>query len=130
MKLEKVDQIKELLDTAKRLRNIVPQYREAIKDSRCDKHNLTFNYGSDSFSAFRATVGLECYLGYYGSSSCSTYGSVDSKRVQPLLIRYLNNHMEQAFNEMADMAESDAAKIKAEAQKEIDAAISMLESIT
>lgn len=130
LKLEKMDEIRTLLDVSKRLRSIVPKYREAIADSRCDKHGLTFNAGSDSFSAFKCTIGLECYTGYYGSSSCGTMGSVDSKYAQKFLIKYLNKHMQEVFDEMADYAESSAAELKAEAQKEIDSAIHVLESIS
>jgi hypothetical protein len=128
MKMEKFEEIKALLDTAKRLRGIVPNYREAIKDSRCDKHDLKFSLGSD-FSVFAVKVGLSCYTGYYGSSSCSSMTSVGGVHAQEFLVGALNRHMETILNTMAELAEQKAQKFKAEAAKELQEANSVLDSL-
>jgi len=105
---EKLDEVRNLLDTAKRLEGIVPKYREAISDSRCDKHNLTFAAGSD-MSVFLVQVGLTCYTGYYGNSGCSTMTSVDKGLAQKYLVGALNLRLESILKDMAMLARKDGA---------------------
>ena len=128
MKAEKLDEVRALLDNAKRLEGIVPKYREAIKNSSCDKHQLAFSAGSD-MSVFCVQVGLTCYTGYYGNSSCSRMTTVENPTAQKYLVAALNKHMEMILNTMASLVRADAAKLKAEAQREIDAAAQLLKEI-
>jgi hypothetical protein len=128
VKTERFDEIKKLLDAAKRLDSIVPSYNECLKDSRCDKHDLKFSAGSD-MSVFMVQVGLTCYTGYYGSSSCGTLTSVDKALAQEFLVGALNKRMNSILADMADLARIKAAKMKAEAQKEIDAAVAVMNEL-
>jgi len=129
MKLEKLDEVRSLLNVAKRLRDIIPQYKKTISDPQCDKHDLKFAGGSD-FKAFTCKIGLECYTGYYGNSSCGTMGSIPESYAQKLLIAALNKNMQLILDDMAQAAEDEARKLKQEAEKEIAEANAVLASLT
>jgi len=66
------------------------------------------------------------YTGYYGSSRCSTFLQLNSVDCERYLIKYLNDNKQELFTAMAEMAKSDALKMKNEAQSEIDNAIKLL----
>lgn len=114
----KIDEIRSLKTTSTTLRNLRPRYIEKIKDSSCDKYDLKFG-GDDRFAVFKTTVFLDCHLGYYGNSSCSSMGSVDNTTATRLLNKALNKHMVIILEAMADFADSEALALTAEAEKEL-----------
>lgn len=128
MKTETIDEIKGLLDAAKRLRNILPDYTKCIADPNCDKHDLSFTMGKDS-TIFQATANLSGYRGYYGNSSCSPLASIQQPIAQKYLVRALNKNMELILNTMAELVEADAAKLKEAAQKELDTLNEMVSTL-
>lgn len=128
MKLEKLEQVRSLLRSAKTLKTIEASYLEKIKDSSCDKHNFKFG-GDDRFSVFQVNVFLDVHTGYYGNSSCSSMGSVDKEHARRFLNASLNKHRTLILQTMAEFAEQEAATLKDEAVKEIASAQTMLDSI-
>lgn len=118
--MQNINDITKLNASAKLLSELRPKFLEAIKKDSCDKHNMAFG-GDDRFSVFSVKVFLDCHTGYYGNSSCSSMGSIDSAIAQRLLNKALNSMMPQVLEAMAKAAREEAATLTAAAQKEIDA---------
>lgn len=123
-----IETIRAYKQAANTLKTLRPKYIEEIKDSRCDKYDMKFG-GDDRFSVFKCTVFLDCHTGYYGNSSCSTKGSVDSKLAGELLNAALNKHMELILNTMAEIAEKHATKLTGKAEEEIAQLQSLIDSV-
>lgn len=128
MKLEKLERIKTLMSHAKTLRKLPDTYLSESSKSQCDKHGLMFG-GDQRFSVFKATVFLDAHLGYYGSGSCSRMASLDDKDCGRYLNAALNIHRDAILATMADCAEREAASLRIEAEAEIAAARTLLDSI-
>jgi hypothetical protein len=124
----KIDEIKTLKTTSQFLRGLRGRYIEKIKESSCDKHNMEFG-GDDRFSIFKTTIFLDCHLGYYGNSGCSSMGNVDAKIATNLLNRTLNKHMTLILETMADFAAKDAASLTDLAEKELAAMQLLIDSV-
>ena len=118
MKLESIEEVKRLMDVARRLRNIVPSYEQAIKAPKCDKHDLRFG-GDKRFSCFTVKeVSLTSYLGYYGDSGCGTHGSIYGNLTAQFNYA-INKYRNQILEAMAECAENEARKLRATAEAEI-----------
>lgn len=127
MKLENLARVRELLQHSKKLKTLIPEYQKVIGGS-CDKYALKFG-GDDRFSVFKTQVFLDCHTGQYGSSSCSTFCSIDSKDAQEFLNQALNKNMRLILEDMAGFAEKKALDLKVKAESELKVAQDMLASI-
>lgn len=124
----KIDEIRKLKNASTLLKNLYPNYREKIKDSSCDKYALKFG-GDDRFSVFKATVFLDCHIGYYGNSSCSRMGDLDNTLASSLLNRALNRHMVLILETMAEFAAEDASELVVKAEEELASLQSLIDSV-
>jgi hypothetical protein len=113
-----IDSIRAFKRASDTLKNLRAKYLEAIKKEHCDKYAMKFG-GDDRFSVFKCTVFLDCHTGYYGNSSCSSLGSVDSALAPKLLNAALNKHMNLILSTMAEIAEEQASKLTEKAEAEI-----------
>lgn len=108
----------------KALRKLWPDYIEAAKAGSCDKYGFGWNT-DDRFSLFACSVSLDNWTGYYGSSSCSTLGSVGNTDLfKTYFIKWLDNNTSKMLQEIADAIEKDSSVAKqariAELQAELD----------
>jgi len=129
MKMENVKKIKELFKLSKHLKNFINNYNRVTSEKSCDKHNFEFRKLDSNFQVFCAEISLMAYTGYYGSSSCSTFLDLNSVDCEKYLIKYLNDNKQELLNAMAEMAESDALKMKNDARLELDSAYTLLNEL-
>lgn len=127
MKLENLARVRELLRQSKTLKTIIPEYQKVIGGT-IDKYALKFG-GDDRFSVFKTTVFLDCHTGAYGSSSCSTFRSINNEDAREFLNQALNKNMKLILEDMADFAEKKALALKVQAEAELKVAQDMLDSI-
>lgn len=119
LETKNIEKIKALRAAAQTLRGTYPKYIEKIKDSSCDKHQLSFKNGDSRFTAWKCEVSLTAYTGYYGNSSCSTFGSVDNALVKDALNAFLDSRMKELLEYMAVHIDAQANAIADKARKEI-----------
>ena len=119
---DKCGQIKKLRNFASSLRGAVTHWEEKYEaDAHCDKKAFGFRLGNEdrSTNAFTATVRLESYAGYYGSSSVSRVYSFDKAFIDRYFAAALNDHKQAIFDSMAALAERDAAEMVSDAREEV-----------
>ena len=120
MKQDNLDKLKALRRFAESAKTFWPRYRKAISNPSCDKHQARFN-GDDRFTVFLLKNLRFCALtGYFGNSGCSTFGGMDSGLAEKYLPEAMTALAPQLFEKMAELAEADAAKLNADAQKELE----------
>tara|TARA_B100000678_G_scaffold281846_1_gene280126 strand:+ start:580 stop:1020 length:441 start_codon:yes stop_codon:yes gene_type:complete len=127
---EKCGEIQNLRAMAKGLRGASVWWSEKYaSDPHCDKKHFGFRPGAADrgLAAFTATVNLEAYAGYYGSSSVSRVLSLDDKLIGRYFAAALNQHRQAIFDTIAELAENDASKLVAEAREELSRITDMLE---
>lgn len=130
MKTENIVKIKSLKTRSKILKSFHSDYEEKTEDPDCDKHNIGFKLGqSDRFNVFNVPVTFECYTGYYGSSSCSTFRAMESKEIQPYFVKVLNKLQKEIFQMMAKEMERDSSELKEAAYKEVEELKKLIEGV-
>lgn len=104
---------------AKSLRTLEARHTEATKRSEIDKYNFGFNVDS-RFQVLQVNLGLHAYTGKYGSSSCYTFGSMqsDSADLKHAMTAWANKNRDLILNGIADelVALADTEMEAAEAQ--------------
>lgn len=128
MNLESLARAKGLLQTSQKLEGIIPAYVKKASDSSCDKHSLIFG-GDDRFAVFKTTVFLDCHIGYYGNSSCSTLCSIPQDDAKKLLNKALNKHMKLILDTMAQYAKDEALALKGKAEEELAKAAQLISEL-
>jgi len=126
MNLDKVKQLKNLVNAAKSLKTLAVDYGEVIKDSRCDKHAFCFG-GDDRFAVFSTKIFLDCHTGYYGNSSCSTFRSIPNDIAQRALNKVLNRNRNRILDEMAEAIMDEARAAHGAAKQELQSFTQALE---
>jgi len=127
--LVKLDKIKSLLKDSETLSTLTSKFHEAISKSNCDKHGLAFNADS-RHSILCANVSLTGWTGYYGSSSCSTFVHLQSEKdCHEFFVKALNKNMKLILDDMAKFAKDEAISLKTAAEKEINDASEILNSL-
>lgn len=56
--MENVDKIEKILRTGNSIKNGIAQYKEVIKDLRCDKYQMKFN-GDSRFSSAKVSISVD-----------------------------------------------------------------------
>lgn len=126
--MRKLEEIKDLLRAAK-IRTLPDEYFKQIREkSSIDKRDLKFG-GESRFSVFRTDTVLTCYTGNYGSSSCGTFMTIDSRLAGEALDYYLNKNMGAVLAGMADYLEAKAAGLVGQAEKELADQQAILDAI-
>jgi len=75
-------------------------------------------------------VSFDCYVGYYGNSSCSEPFSVsEPDSVKKAFLLTINKHKWEILNEMADHLMSEADALRDSAEVEIADVQALLDSI-
>lgn len=120
MNLTNVDTIQKLMRDSSTLRTALTKYKEATAPSHIDKHAFVFKEGSsDRFRCFQLSAYLEGYTGAYGSSSCYTFLSLDSGKVNEVFAEYLEDNKEAILQELSTRLKVKAQRLVANAEKEI-----------
>lgn len=119
MDTKALDKIQALRRNATAFETFWEAFRKCIADPRVDKHTAGFN-ADNRFRSFGITVGFDNCTGIYGSSSCSTFMSCDSALANEYLTKALNVHSEAIFATIGKLMRADAAKLTADAEKEIE----------
>lgn len=125
------------MDTIKALRHFATSaegfwsaYDEKVSDARCDKYEATFN-GDSRWVVFKTKqpVQFNAHLGYYGNSSCSTFGSLNEELANRYFVCAINDLKREIFARMAVHAKADAAKLVSDAEAELDKLRRLLDSV-
>ena len=96
-------------------------YDKTTAPGKCDKHGALFQ-GDNRFTLFAVTykIRFDAHTGYYGSSSCSTFGGLfEEALIDTYFKQALNVHKRAIFKTMSDLAKQDAARISDAAQDEL-----------
>lgn len=102
------------------LRNKYTEYLEKISDIKCDKFGFKFN-GDNRFSSFTINVSLDSYTGYYGNSGCSQFLYFrEPEIVKRAFVIYLNKHIKEILDGMADIIEKEYAEEKEKYIKDLE----------
>jgi len=123
-----LQEVKVLNGVAEKLATFKDRYIKETKESRCDKYERKFN-GDSRFSVFSVKANLCCHTGYYGSSSCSTFSSIDNTIAQKHFSKYLNKNMDEIISWMSESIAEEAASLTNEARKELEENMEFLKSI-
>jgi len=117
--MENTQKIKKLNDCAKSIIKGMVAYDEQKKRSDCDKFWMGFNK-DDRFSAHKGIlVRVDSWLGYYGSSSCSTVLHLDNNVFEEHFLKVLNRRFRELMEETAESIEKEAKTYKENALKEL-----------
>ena len=129
MKQEALDRMKKLNAFARAAEDFWPAYDKRVSDPKCDKYEAQFN-GDSRFRVFglKAPVQFNALTGYYGSSGCSTFGSLDDELANKYFWKALNTFKREIFGEMAKRAKADAAQLAGDAAKELKLLQEMVEA--
>lgn len=121
MKADEILEIKRDVETIREFIN--GGYEKYLKEhSECDKHNRGFNKDS----RFPATVerhymSFDSWKGDWGNSNCYTWLSIhDGKLFWKCFDEYINAHLLQVMNGVADLMAEEAKKNVDELIKERD----------
>lgn len=131
MELENLEKIRSLNGCAKAFSTYWKEWSEKyVSDPKCDKKHASFTNRDARFTVFRFDVLFSSSIGYYGNSSCSTFSNgIDSKLVQEYFSRALEINKNKLFDDMAKLMQTDAAKLTAEAEKEIASLNSLIAEV-
>lgn len=129
MDTKTLDLIKGLLANSKEFGSFWTRYRQKCLDPKCDKHDANFNI-DHRFSSFSVTLSFDNCVGYYGSSSCSTFMSCERKIAESYLVRAVSFHKETIFKSMAEMMRADADGLTVKAREEIAAMQKMVDGLS
>ena len=130
MKTETLERIKTLSSHAKSLATYFERFNRVTAEPGCDKYKAKFG-GDGRFTVFRVdSVAFTAYTGYYGNSSCSTFGGMNSDLVRKHFLAALNAHKEALFATMAETMRHEAAQLTSKAEEELSALQALLDEAT
>ena len=128
--MENVDKIEKLLETGYSIKNRIKRYKEVIKDSRCDKHQMKFN-GDDRFSSAKINISVDSYTGYFGNSDCTTFLRIpDDAIFEKHFVAELNSRFDDIMNSVADRIIKEAEKYQQEAEEELMDKLEKIRALT
>lgn len=125
--MENFNDIKKLSKESKEIGLLFDRYNEAIKKSNCDKHKMGFNEDS-RFSLMDLRVSLDAYTGYYGNSSCSTFGSTFSENAKKAFISTLNDMMAEILIRVSEKLKKEAENKIKSVKKDMEFMQSLIDS--
>lgn len=116
--------------TATVLRRAKADYHARLHEGgsgpRVDKWGFGFNC-DDRFEAFSVNVALDSWTGHYGSSSCSTFLNLpDRDAAKAAFVEYLNLHVWEIVEGMADIIDKGNGDAKAAYIEELRAELERL----
>lgn len=125
-----IDIIRGLIHDATLLDGIRKDFEEKTKSPRVDKKGIGFNYDS-RFALFSVKITLDSWLGYYGSSGCSTLFSLfDRDMAASALVEYLNDHFDDVCTGMAEILKERAKSLATKAEQEAAETLKDLSDVT
>jgi len=124
----KIGTVKSLMRQSEILQEYFARFDEVTNRQNCDKYGAGFSINDDRFCVFSTKMRFCAYTGYYGSSSCSTFGSISKELADKYLPIALDRLKREIFAEMAALMKSDAQSFRGAAQKELDALQELLDS--
>jgi len=131
MSLNNLNQIKVLRSDANKLRTIEEKFKERTSSSNIDKYRLEFSAQDRSLNAFSFNFSLVSYTGAYGSSSVSSFMSVESNQaVATAFYEWANKNRELILNGIADELDAKSNQLFGEAQREVGELQNFLNSLT
>lgn len=108
------DKFKIREETISAVRELYPKFIETIRQSNCDKYQLKFN-GDTRFTIVSVPLSLTGYVGYYGSSSCSTFRSIgDKKLFEEAFLKVMNKELPSLLQKTAAVLEEGLEKDRSE----------------
>lgn len=123
-----IDTLKRLARQSDALQEYFARFDEVTSKQNCDKYGAGFSINDDRFCVFSTKVRFCAYTGYYGSSSCSTFGQVSKELADKYLPMALDRMKREIFAEMAALMKADAKSLRGKAQKEMAALQELLDS--
>lgn len=114
-----IEKIKKLRRNAEEFETFWDRFFEKVSDTTCDKHGAAFG-GDSRFSVFDMPSFFSAHTGYYGNSSCSTFGRFDNDIAKAYMTKAINTMARQLFKKCAELMRIDAAGLTSEARKEIE----------
>ena len=127
--MENLEKIEKALKTANSIINGINNYRQTIKDSRCDKFGMGFNK-DNRFSSAKITLSIDSWTGYYGNSGCSTFLSItDSGIFAKQFVEVLNDNFYTLMIETANRIKNDALKHRKDAERELSDKLEKIKSL-
>jgi hypothetical protein len=128
MKQEALQKMRSLKAFANSVGSFWDRYKETTSDSRCDKYEAKFN-GGDRWTLFKTQISFCAHTGYYGNSTCSIFGRMDSEIAKEIFPRALDKCAKQIFEAMREIADSEAKALRSEAEDEIKALQAMIDEV-
>ena len=130
MDFKALEKLRNIVLDANRIRGLKAWYEDKTSISTCDKYGAAFCVDK-RFAVFDAgSVSFDCYVGYYGNSSCSEPFSVaDPDAARNAFRRALNKHKWLILETMADYLMEDANRLRSYAESEVAGAQAMLDSV-
>ena len=116
-----INEMKALLGFSNSTSNYFENYKKTTSEPSCDKHEARFN-GDSRFTVFtyKGPIQFNALTGYYGNSSCSTFGDLSDDLVKKYLPQALNVLKKDIFRIMGELAGRDAKLISDAAEKELN----------
>lgn len=128
MDTENLKKVKTLLGTSRQLATFFARFKEASSKESCDKYCASFDRRDDRFAVISHKVILTAYTGYYGSSSCSRFGSFSNELIGPYFDKALESHKDLILQTMANLMVQDAKSLADDARGELQKLSDMLDS--
>lgn len=98
--------------TAEGIRKALKRWKECQKDEQCDKTGFGLNLDS-RFSGIKIEVSIDSWLGYYGSSSCSTiFNCYNPEVFKKAFLTVLRSGFLDLMCETASQIEREAGQAK------------------
>lgn len=129
MNTANIDRIRLLGENAAGLRHFWRSYRERVALPCVDKYGAGFNH-DHRWTIFGGSIEFGAHTGVKGNSGCVVFGGrLDRELCSDLLVKALNEHREQIFQTMADLAEAERSALLTSARAEVAAIRSMLDEV-
>lgn len=127
---ENLEKAKNMLSDAKTLRTVKSDMKATCHEKpSIDKYGIGFNL-DNRFAMFSATISFDSWVGYYGSSSCSTFAHANNREeVVQSFHAYVAQHEDEILSWMADHLIQKAEKLQADVDKELLEAKNALEEL-
>ena len=104
-------------------------FKNAVKDKRCDKNGIGFNKDR-RFSCFSLDVSIDSWTGYYGNSDCCTALVVRDKEIfKKSFLHVLNNNFDLLMKETISHMVENAKQYKEKAVLELQEKLQKIKSL-
>lgn len=130
MKLDIIDRIKKLNQTAEGCETFYDRYNGATAESHIDKYGEGFS--SDTrYALFNVDVSFCAKIGAAGSSNCSTFrNGIDPSIAQEYAKKSLQDMRAGLLSHMARLMREDAKALVGQARAELEAMSAIVDSVT